>query len=136
MRTADPARGVATETGVSALMDPIGPRLDRTRGRALEGLEIIEGFRWELQRPIQVFDRHVEMPKYADSYIDYKTAVVDGGIYIPSIRLNQPLQAECAHFVECVENNTRPQSRSRRSRISVGDGVSLMPGGPRRAAVP
>jgi len=64
----------------------------------------------DMQRPIQIFDRHVEMPRYADSYLDYKTAVVDGGIYIPSVRLNQPLQAECAHFIECVETGGRPQS--------------------------
>ena len=63
----------------------------------------------DMQRPIQIFDRHVELPP-ADSYIDYKTAVVDGGIYIPSIRLNQPLQAECAHFVHCVRTGETPQS--------------------------
>lgn len=64
----------------------------------------------DMQRPIQIFDRHVELPSYADSYLEYKTAVVDGGIYIPSVRLNQPLQAECAHFLDCIEKNERPQS--------------------------
>lgn len=64
----------------------------------------------DMQRPIQVFDRHVELPQFANSYLDYKTAVVDGGIYIPSIRLNQPLQAECEHFLDCIESGSRPQS--------------------------
>ncbi len=63
----------------------------------------------DLQRPIQVFDRHVELPA-ADSYLEYKTAVVDGGVFIPNVRLNQPLQAECEHFVECVASGRRPQS--------------------------
>ena len=67
----------------------------------------------DMQRPIQIFDRHVELPAYADSYLDHKTAVVDGGIYIPNIRQNQPLQAECEHFIDCVETGARPQSDGR-----------------------
>jgi len=35
---------------------------------------------------------------------------VDGGVYIPHIDQNQPLQAECEHFIECVESGQRPQS--------------------------
>ncbi len=57
----------------------------------------------ELQRPVQVYDGHVEAPPDADTYLEYKTSVVDGGVYIPAIRLNQPLQAECEHFLDCVE---------------------------------
>jgi predicted dehydrogenase len=64
----------------------------------------------DMQRPIQIFDRHVEAPEVPDSYLDYKTAVVDGGVFIPSLRLNQPLQAECEHFLDCVESGERPQS--------------------------
>jgi len=64
----------------------------------------------DMQRPIQVFDRHVEVPSEADSFIEFKTAVVDGGVFIPNVRLNQPLQAECEHFLDCVEAGTRPQS--------------------------
>ena len=64
----------------------------------------------DMQRPIQVFNRHVEVPAEADSFIEFKTAVVDGGVFIPNVRLNQPLQAECEHFVDCVEQGTRPQS--------------------------
>lgn len=64
----------------------------------------------EMQRPIQVFDRHVEVPDDADSFIDFKTAVVDGGVFIPNVRLNQPLQAECDHFIDCVDKGQRPQS--------------------------
>ena len=64
----------------------------------------------DMQRPIQIYDRHVEAPDVTDSYLDYKTTVVDGGVYIPSIRLNQPLQAECEHFLDCIEQNRTPQS--------------------------
>ncbi len=67
----------------------------------------------DLQRPIQIFDRHVELPEYADTFFEFKTTVVDGGIYIPSVKLNQPLQAECAHFIDCIEQQREPQSDGR-----------------------
>jgi len=64
----------------------------------------------DMQRPIQVFDRHVEVKEDPDTFIEFKTAVVDGGVFIPSVRLNQPLQAECEHFLDSIEQHTRPQS--------------------------
>lgn len=64
----------------------------------------------ELQRPIQIYDRHVEGGLDADTYLAYKTTVIDGGVYIPNIKLNQPLQAECEHFLDCIEKGEQPQS--------------------------
>lgn len=63
-----------------------------------------------LQHPIEVYDRHVEVPEVTDSFLDYKTTVVDGGVYMPNIRPNQPLQAECEHFLECIQSGAQPQS--------------------------
>ena len=68
----------------------------------------------DMTRPIQIFDRHVEIgPEAPDNYLDFKTAVVDGGVFIPSIRLNQPLAAECEHFLDCVESGEQPHSGGR-----------------------
>jgi predicted dehydrogenase len=64
----------------------------------------------EMQHPIHIYDRHVEIPEVADTYLEFKTAVVDGGVYLPNVKLNQPLQAECEHFLECVEKGTKPHS--------------------------
>ncbi len=66
-----------------------------------------------LQHPIQIFDRHVELPDISDTYLEHKTAVVDGGVFSPSVRLNQPLAEECTHFIDCVENKETPQSDGR-----------------------
>ena len=66
-----------------------------------------------LQHPIQIFDRHVELPEISDTYLDHKTAVVDGGVFIPSVRLNQPLAAECSHFIDCIANGEQPQTDGR-----------------------
>jgi len=63
------------------------------------------------QRPIQIYDKRVEEPsEIPDTFDSYKTAVVDGGVYIPHIDQNQPLQAECEHFIECIEKGEQPQS--------------------------
>ena len=65
----------------------------------------------DMTRPIQIFDRHVEFAgETPDNYLDFKTAVVDGGVFIPSIRLNQPLAAECEHFLDCIEGGGRPRT--------------------------
>lgn len=64
----------------------------------------------EMQHPIRIYDRHVEIPEVADTYLEFKTAVVDGGVYLPNVKLNQPLQAECEHFLECVEKGAKPHS--------------------------
>ncbi len=64
----------------------------------------------EMQHPIRIYDRHVEIPEVADTYLEFKTAVVDGGVYLPNVKLNQPLQAECEHFLECVEKGAKPRS--------------------------
>jgi len=63
------------------------------------------------QRPIQIYDKRVEEPsEIPDTFDGYKTAIVDGGVYIPHIDQNQPLQAECEHFIECIEKGEQPQS--------------------------
>jgi len=67
----------------------------------------------DLVRPIQIFDRHIAWPDYQDTYLEFKTTVVEGGIYIPSVKLNQPLQAECTHFIDCIEEGRTPQSDGR-----------------------
>ncbi len=54
----------------------------------------------DVQNPIRIFDKHIADPEVLpDSYHAYKTAVVDGGVHIPHIACNQPLQAECDHFI-------------------------------------
>ncbi len=66
-----------------------------------------------LSHPIQVFDRHVELPEITGTFLEHKTAVVDGGVFLPSVRLNQPLAAECEHFLDCIEHGTDPLTGAR-----------------------
>ena len=65
----------------------------------------------DLRSPIQLYDKHIADPAdLPDTYLAYKTQVVDGGASSPAVRLNQPLQAECDHFLDCIEHGRRPQS--------------------------
>ena len=65
----------------------------------------------DLRTPIQIYDKHVADPTdLPDTYVAYKTQVVDGGASTPAVRLNQPLQAECEHFLDCIAHGRQPQS--------------------------
>jgi predicted dehydrogenase len=64
-------------------------------------------------QPIQIYDKRVEQPsidQLEGTYLEYKTMVVDGGTTTPNIELNQPLQSECEHFLDCVETGAAPRS--------------------------
>ena len=65
----------------------------------------------DVQHPIRIYDKRIVDPEeLPDSYDAYKTTVVDGGVHIPHIQCNQPLKAECDHFIECIEQGVRPLS--------------------------
>jgi predicted dehydrogenase len=65
----------------------------------------------DLRYPIHIYDKHIAEPReIPDTYLAHKTLVVDGGAFSPPVVLNQPLQAECEHFLDCVDAGRRPQS--------------------------
>jgi predicted dehydrogenase len=65
----------------------------------------------DLRYPVQIYDKHIADPAdVPDTFVAYKTQVVDGGAFSPSVSLNQPLRAECDHFLDCIEHGRRPQS--------------------------
>jgi len=65
----------------------------------------------DLKNPIQIFDKRIDLPgEIPDTYMAYKTIVVEGNTFTPKIQLNQPLLAECEHFIDCIENKGNPLS--------------------------
>jgi len=65
----------------------------------------------DLKQPIQIFDKHIAEPdELPDTYLDYKTVIVEGETTIPKIVLNQPLLTECQHFIDCIRTGRTPQS--------------------------
>lgn len=67
----------------------------------------------DLQAPIRVFDKRADAEKPAAAeggLLENKVRLFDAGIFIPNIPMNRPLQAECEHFLDCLESGETPRS--------------------------
>lgn len=67
-----------------------------------------------MSEPIRVYDKKVreertDMP-FVDTFASFRMSVRDGDIVIPKVPMGEPLKAEINHFLECIENNSRPLS--------------------------
>ncbi len=64
---------------------------------------------------VRLYDKGVEMKPGEPSYATYTEAmsIRVGDIRIPKIPVEEPLRAECRHFVECVLENKRPETDGR-----------------------
>ena len=67
-----------------------------------------------LTEPIRIHDRYVSeertLPGFVDTFASFRASVREGDIRIPRVATGEPLRAECAHFVECVREGSRPAS--------------------------
>jgi predicted dehydrogenase len=67
----------------------------------------------DMQTPIRVFDKRVdagELRAISGDFFEHKTRPVDGGISIPNVPMNRPLQAECEHFLDCIRTGRSPKT--------------------------
>ena len=61
---------------------------------------------------VQIYDKKVCRKRNTTpddsvgSFREFQFATVSGDCLIPSFRYDEPLQVECRHFIECVENGT------------------------------
>ncbi|NKB87414.1 MAG: gfo/Idh/MocA family oxidoreductase [Acidobacteria bacterium] len=67
-----------------------------------------------MNEPIRVYDKKVRDERtdvpFVDTFASYRMSVRDGDIVIPKVQMGEPLKAEINHFLECIENNSRPLS--------------------------
>jgi predicted dehydrogenase len=62
-----------------------------------------------LSEPIRIYNRGFDKDEvYQDSFTDFRLSIREGGVVIPSIKLNEPLLAECDHFITCVKTGAQP----------------------------
>jgi len=62
-----------------------------------------------LLEPIRIYNMGIDKDDYyQDSFIDFRLSIREGEVVIPRIQLNEPLMAECMHFMECVQQGVRP----------------------------
>ncbi len=68
---------------------------------------------------IRVYDVRVERPPHYDTFAEFHYSYHYGDSYIPHLQQEEPLKAECQHFVECIEKGTQPLT-------SGSDGLELV----------
>ena len=57
---------------------------------------------------IKVYDVRVERPPHYNSFAEFQYAYHYGDTYSPYIKHDEPLRAECQHFVDCIQNGSTP----------------------------
>ena len=63
----------------------------------------------EPNEKLKIYDKGVEAKLGYDSYGDALT-LRHGDIYIPNVKMEEPLKRECKHFVDCVMNCETPET--------------------------
>ena len=60
------------------------------------------------QEKIKIFDVRVERPPHYDTFAEFQYAYHYGDMYCPHIKQDEPLKAECQHFVDSIRQGTVP----------------------------
>jgi predicted dehydrogenase len=69
----------------------------------------------DLIEPVRLYEKSVEREPaeaYADSFCSFHATIREGDVIIPKVTAVEPLREECAHFVSCVREGTRPLNDS------------------------
>ena len=56
---------------------------------------------------LRIYDVRVERPPHYDTFADFHYSYHYGDSYIPHIQQEEPLKAECQHFLDCIEKGVR-----------------------------
>jgi len=62
---------------------------------------------------LRVFDARVERPPHYDTFAEFQYAYHYGDMYVPYIKQEEPLKAECQHFLDCIRHGTTPMTSGR-----------------------
>ena len=62
-----------------------------------------------LSEPIRIYNRGIDRDDpHQDTFESFRLSIREGEVLIPAIKLNEPLLAECEHFIDCVRSGGRP----------------------------
>ncbi|MGA3179311.1 MAG: Gfo/Idh/MocA family oxidoreductase [Verrucomicrobiota bacterium] len=85
------------------------------------------------QEKIRIFDARVERPPHYDTFAEFHYAYHYGDTYAPYLKQEEPLKAECQHFIDCIREAKTPLSCGTRGlelvRILEASSLSLKQGG-------
>jgi predicted dehydrogenase len=62
---------------------------------------------------IRIYDVRVERPPHYDSFAAFHYSYHYGDSYIPHLQQEEPLKAECQHFLDCIEKKATPLTGGR-----------------------
>jgi predicted dehydrogenase len=62
---------------------------------------------------IRIYDVRVERPPHYDTFAEFQYSYHYGDSYIPQLKQEEPLKTECAHFLDCIAEGTRPLTGGR-----------------------
>ncbi len=60
--------------------------------------------------PLRYYDRGVAREKRYGDFGQFQLVLRDGDIVIPKVRMEEPLRAECEHFLACVRSGAKPRT--------------------------
>jgi predicted dehydrogenase len=67
-----------------------------------------------LDAKIQLYDKGIvrldDFSEAAESFAEYQFQIRVGDLIIPTLQFSEPLQRECQHFIDCIQNGSRPLS--------------------------
>lgn len=67
-----------------------------------------------LSEPLRLYDKSVTDQRspagFIDTFASFRTSIREGDILIPRVSVNEPLRAECDHFLECITSGRKPIS--------------------------
>jgi predicted dehydrogenase len=63
---------------------------------------------------IRVYDVRVERPAHYNTFADFHYSYHYGDSYIPYLKQEEPLRAECQHFLDCIEKGTEALTNGRK----------------------
>jgi predicted dehydrogenase len=67
----------------------------------------------EINEKVKIYDKGIDFPPHYDTFADFHFSYRYGDIHIPRIEDQEPLKLECHHFLECIEQGSRPRSDGR-----------------------
>ena len=82
---------------------------------------------------IRIYDARVERPPHYDTFAEFNYAYHYGDVHVPYLKQEEPLKAECQHFLDCINHGTTPLTGGEQGleliRILEASSQSLKQGG-------
>ena len=63
---------------------------------------------------IKIYDARVEVPPHYDTFAEFQYSYHYGDRYIPHLKQEEPLKAECQHFLDCIKSGRTPLTSGER----------------------